>query len=55
VIVAQLHEGIGGDVDPAHVPALKNLGLSPGEIDRGLQVLHDAHEEVEAARDLLTG
>jgi HD-like signal output (HDOD) protein len=55
VIVAQLHEGIGGDIEPTKVPALARLGLSPGEIDRGLELLHDAHEEVEAARRLLAG
>ena len=53
VIVAQLHEGIGGDVDPTRVPALRRLGLSPTEIDGGLELLHDAHEEVAAARRLL--
>ncbi|MCG6968020.1 MAG: HDOD domain-containing protein [Chromatiaceae bacterium] len=55
VIVAQLHEGIGGDIDPSLVPALGRLGLSPSEIDRGLELLHDAHEEVAAARQLLSG
>ena len=55
VIVAQLHEGIGGDIDPAKVPSLQRLGLSPSEIDRGLDLLHDAHEEVAAAKQLLTG
>ena len=55
VIVAQLHEGIGGDIDPAKVPALAHLGLSPGEIDRGIELLHDAHEEVAATRELLAG
>jgi HD-like signal output (HDOD) protein len=55
VIVAQLHEGVGGDIDPARVPALTKLGLSANQIDRGLELLHEAHEEVEAARDLLAG
>jgi HD-like signal output (HDOD) protein len=55
VIVAQLHEGIAGDIDPAKVPALTRLGLTPSEIDRGLDLLHDAHEEVAAARELLAG
>lgn len=54
IIVAQLHEGVGGDIDPAKVPALARLGLSPAEIDRGLELLHDAHEEVAAAKRLLT-
>jgi len=55
VIVAQLHEGVGGDIDPEKVPALARLGLSPAEIDRGLELLHDAHEEVAAAKRLLAG
>lgn len=55
VIVAQLHEGVGGDIDPGKVPALARLGLSPAEIDRGLELLHDAHEEVAAAKRLLAG
>jgi len=54
VVVAQLHEGVGGDVDPAKVPAFGHLGLSPSEIDRGLDLLHEAHEEVAAARQQLT-
>jgi HD-like signal output (HDOD) protein len=53
VIVAQLHEGVGGDIDPASVPALTRLGLSPSEIDGGLELLNDADEEVAAARQLL--
>ncbi|MBT8429929.1 MAG: HDOD domain-containing protein, partial [Gammaproteobacteria bacterium] len=55
IVVAQLHEGIGGDIDPAKVPAFSRLGLSPSEIDRGLEVLNEAQEEVAAARQLLTG
>jgi HD-like signal output (HDOD) protein len=55
IVVAQLHEGIGGDIDPARVPAFSRLGLSPSEIDRGLEVLNEAQEEVAAARQLLTG
>lgn len=55
VVVAQLHEGVGGDVDPSKVPAFGQLGLSPSEIDRGLDLLHEAHEEVAAARQQLTG
>jgi HD-like signal output (HDOD) protein len=55
VIVAQLHEGVGGDIDPSRVPALGRLGLAPSEIDRGLELLHDAHEEVAAAKRLLAG
>jgi len=49
VIVAQLHEGIGGDIDPAEVSALGRLGLSQDQIDGGLDVLMDAQEEIEAA------
>lgn len=55
VIVAQLHEGVGGDIDPAKVPALRRLGLSVTELDRGLALLHEAEEEVSAARHLLAG
>ncbi len=55
IVVAQLHEGIGGDIDPAKVPAFSRLGLSPSEIDRGLEVLNEAQEEVAVARQLLTG
>jgi len=54
VVVAQLHEGVGGDIDPARVPALTRLGLTPGELDRGLELLHEAHDEVDAARQLLS-
>lgn len=54
VVVAQLHDGVGGDIDPARVPALGLLGLSAREIDRGLGLLHDAHEEVDAARHMLS-
>ena len=50
VIVAQLHEGVGGDLDPAQVPALARLGLTPEQIDGGLEVLNEAQEEIEAAR-----
>lgn len=55
VIVAQLHEGIAGDIDPAQAPALARLGLTAGDIDRGPELLHDAHEEVAAAKRLLAG
>ncbi len=50
VIVAQLHEGIGGDLDPAQVPALDRLGLTQEQIDGGLEVLNEAQEEIETAR-----
>ena len=55
VIVAQIHEGVAGDLDPAKVPALSRLGLSPQEVDKGLELLHDADEEIAAAKRLLTG
>lgn len=55
VLVAQVHEGIAGDIDPQQIPALGRLGLSPSEVDRGLELLHDAHEEVAAAKRLLAG
>lgn len=54
VIVAQIHEGVAGDIDPAHIPALARLGLAPAEIDSGLELLHNAHQEVEAAKRLLS-
>lgn len=55
VIVAQLHEGIAGSIDPAAVPALQRLGLEPGEVGQGVDLLHEAHEEIAAARRLLNG
>jgi HD-like signal output (HDOD) protein len=55
VIVAQIHDGIAGDLDPAQVPALAHLGLSPEEIDRGIDLLHGAADEVAEARRLLAG
>lgn len=55
VIVAQLHEGIGGDIDPVKVPALGRLGLAPSEIDRGIDLLHEAKDEIAAAKQLLGG
>ncbi|MGD8956705.1 MAG: HDOD domain-containing protein [Chromatiaceae bacterium] len=55
VIAAQLHEGIGGDIDAAQVPALGRLGLSAADIDSGLELLHQHHDEVAAARRLLAG
>lgn len=55
VIVAQIHEGIAGDLDPSQVPALAHLGLSPEEIDRGIELLHGAADEVAEARALLAG
>jgi len=55
VIAAHLHEGIGGDIDPAQVPALGLLGLSAEDVSRGLDILHEAHEEVAEAKRLLAG
>lgn len=55
VIVAQVHEGIAGDIDPARVPALAMLGLAASELERGLGELNQAAEEVAAARQLLAG
>ena len=55
VIAAQLHEGVGGDIDPAQVPALAVLGLSNTEIDQGLAQLDDDDEDVVDAKRLLTG
>lgn len=55
VIAAQLHEGIAGDIDPSRIRALGMLGLTADDISGGLAILHDAHEEVAAAKRLLAG
>ena len=55
IIVAQVHEGIAGDLDPAQIPALGRLGLSPQEVDKGLEILHEAEDEIAAAKALLAG
>ena len=55
VIVAQIHEGIAGDLDPQQVPALGRLGLSSTELDQGFAMLHEAEEEIAAAKRLLAG
>ncbi len=53
VIVAQIHDGIAGDLDPDKVPALGRLGLQPSEVDQGLSLLNRADEEVAEAKRLL--
>lgn len=55
VVVAQLHDGVGGEIDPAKVPALARLGLTADDIDQGFELLHDAHDEVEETKHLLAG
>jgi HD-like signal output (HDOD) protein len=53
VIVAQLHEGLGGDVVPEAVPALARLAIEADDLDAGLQLLNDSDEEVaESLRHL---
>ena len=54
VIVAQVHEGIAGDLDPSQVPALTRLGLAPSDVDRGLDLLNQSREEIAAAEALLS-
>ena len=53
VIAAQLHEGVGGDIDPALVPTYTRLQLSPSDIDLSLQLLSDAHVQVEETKRML--
>lgn len=55
VIVAQLHDGVDGGIDPRRVTALARLGLPADPIDGGLEQLHVAQEELEATQHLLTG
>ena len=55
VIVAQLHEGLAGDIDLAGVPALARLGLSADQFGVGVGLLNTAHDEVAAVKMLLTG
>lgn len=55
VIVAQIHEGIAGDLDPAKIPALRRLGLSAEDLNDGLELLEGAQEEIAVARQLLAG
>ena len=37
----------------ATVPAVTRLGLTTNEVGEGIELLHDAHEEVAAAKRLL--
>jgi len=53
VIATQLHEGVGGDIDPALVPTYTRLQLSPSDIDLSLQLLSDAHVQVEETKRML--
>ncbi len=53
VIVAQIHDGIAGDIDLASVPAVSRLGLTTDDVGEGIELLHDAHEEIAAAKRLL--
>ncbi|MDJ0741596.1 MAG: HDOD domain-containing protein [Gammaproteobacteria bacterium] len=55
VIAAQFHEGLAGDLAVDAVPAVERLGLSAGDVGDGIELLHDAHDEVAAAKRLLTG
>lgn len=55
VIVAQLHEGIAGSLDADKVPSVARLGLSAGDVGNGIELLHNAHEEVAKAKRLLAG
>ena len=53
VIAAQLHESVGGEIDPALVPTYSRLQLSPSEIDLSLELLSDAHTQVEETKRML--
>lgn len=55
VVVAQLHEGVGGDIDPDQIPALGRLGLTASELHGGVEQLLEAEEELVEARSLLAG
>jgi HD-like signal output (HDOD) protein len=55
VIVAQLHDGADGNIDPGRVTALARLGLPADRIDSGLEQLPVALEESEVTQHLLTG
>jgi HD-like signal output (HDOD) protein len=53
VVVAQLHEGVGGDIDPDRIPALGRLGLTASGLEGGVEQLLEADEELAEARALL--
>ncbi|MCB1924554.1 MAG: HDOD domain-containing protein [Gammaproteobacteria bacterium] len=55
VIVAQVHEGFAEGVATADIPALVRLGLSVEDIGEGIELLHNSHEEIAAAKRLLGG
>lgn len=55
VIAAQVHEGLAEGVSAAEIPALARLGLDVNEVGQGIELLHDAHKEVAAAKRLLAG
>lgn len=55
IIVAQIHDGVAGDIDVGQVSAISRLGLDADDVGDGIELLHDAHEEVAAAKRLLAG
>ena len=55
VIAAQVHDGVAGDLDLASVPSVVRLGLTADDVGEGIELLHDAHEEIAAAKRLLAG
>jgi len=55
VIVAQLLEGVAGDIDPGRVTALARLGLSTDEIGHDIDLLQEAQEGIEVAKQALNG
>ena len=54
VIVAQLLEGVAGDIDPDKVPALARLGLPTAEIDHHVDLLKEAGSGFEVSKQLLS-
>ncbi|MCB1802889.1 MAG: signal transduction protein, partial [Gammaproteobacteria bacterium] len=55
VIAAQVHEGLADGMAPGQIPAIARLGLDLDEVGQGIELLHNAHEEVAAAKRLLAG